>query len=212
MTSAIRAEWRKLHTSPGTPWLLLAVVAATTGVGALAAATISGGDRARTALTGVQLGQAVVVILAVLMISGEYATGMIRVSLAATPRRTTLLAAKAVTLTIAVAVTGTVAVGASLGVGRAPVTAAAPRSVAYLCLMALLALGLSTVVRETGASIGVMLGLLYLPPLVAQAVGDPAWKAHIQHAAPTSGGLGVLALWALGGVILGALSLSFRDA
>ena len=41
----------------------------------------------KLSLTGVQLGQAVVAILAVLMISGEYSTGMIRTTLAAMPRR-----------------------------------------------------------------------------------------------------------------------------
>ncbi|WP_027344327.1 hypothetical protein [Hamadaea tsunoensis] len=212
MTAVLRSEWRKLSTSPGTPWLLLAVIASTTGVGALAAATVSGGDRVKTALTGVQLGQAVVVILAVLLISGEYATGMIRVSLAATPRRTALLAAKAALLTSTVAVTGALAIGTSLLVAHAPVTAAALRSVLYLCLMALLALGASTVVRETGASIGLMLGLLYLPPLLLPAITDPAWKRHIQHLAPASGGLGTLAWWALAAMLLGAVTLSIRDA
>jgi hypothetical protein len=45
-------------------------------------------------LTGIDLGQAVVAILAVLAISSEYSTGMIRVTLTATPRRATVLAGR----------------------------------------------------------------------------------------------------------------------
>ncbi|WP_406429359.1 hypothetical protein [Streptomyces sp. NBC_01589] len=61
-------------------------------------------------LTGIHLGQTVVAILAVLMISGEYSTGMMRTTLTATPRRSTVLAAKAVVLTGVVLVAGTLTV------------------------------------------------------------------------------------------------------
>ena len=54
-----------------------------------------GQDPAKISLTGIDLGQAVVAILAVLAISGEYSTGMIRTTLTAMPRRITVLAAKA---------------------------------------------------------------------------------------------------------------------
>ena len=52
-------------------------------------------DPAKLSLTGVQAGQAIVAIIAVLAISGEYSTGMIRITLTAMPRRLTVLAAKA---------------------------------------------------------------------------------------------------------------------
>ena len=61
------------------------------GSGATAAVTCQaagcGQDPAKIALTGLDLSQAVVVILAVLAISGEYSTGMIRLTLTATPSR-----------------------------------------------------------------------------------------------------------------------------
>ena len=57
-------------------------------------------------LIGIDLSQAVVAVLAVLVISGEYGTGMIRVTLAAMPRRTAVLAAKAATVTGVVLVAG----------------------------------------------------------------------------------------------------------
>ena len=122
---ALHAEWTKLRTLAGTGWLLLAAVALTVAVSAAAAAAIrcpSGAgcqvDPAKVSLTGIDLGQAVVAILAVLAISGEYSTGMIRVTLAAMPRRTAVLAAKAAVLTGLVLAAGTVAVLGSLLAGR----------------------------------------------------------------------------------------------
>jgi hypothetical protein len=82
-------------------WLLLTAATLTVAVSTAAAAATrcpSGGcadDPAKISLTGIYLGQAVVALLAVMAVSGEYGTGMIRLTLAATPRRITVLAAKA---------------------------------------------------------------------------------------------------------------------
>ncbi|MEV6969784.1 ABC transporter permease [Hamadaea sp. NPDC051192] len=257
MTNALRAEWTKLRTSPGTAWLLLTIVVLTVGVSTAAAATITCGatgcpeDPAKISFTGVQLGQAVVVILAVLTISGEHATGMLRVSLSAVPNRLRLLIAKAIVVTGAIGAAGLLAVAGSFLAGRlllpssgftaahgfarlslsdGAVLRATTGSVLYLVLIALVALGLSTVVRETAASIGVLLGLLYLIPLITQAVSSPSWKRHLQQITPTAGlsvqattqlstlpltpwqGLGVLACWAAGSLLLAAVVVHRRDA
>src|SRR6202035_2079984 len=95
----------------------------TVAVSAAAAAAVrcpSGGcadDPAKISLTGIYLGQAVVAGLAVMAVSGEYGTGMIRLTLAATPRRLTVLAAKAAVLAGLVLVTGAIAVLGSLLAG-----------------------------------------------------------------------------------------------
>jgi ABC-2 type transport system permease protein len=79
LTDALRAEWIKARTLASTGWLLLAAVVLTAAVSAAVASAVScpaGGcveDPAKISLTGVYLGQAVVAILAVLMISSEYA-------------------------------------------------------------------------------------------------------------------------------------------
>ena len=122
--AALHAEWTKLRTTPGTFGLLLATVALTMAVdvtavaGARCEAFGCAGDPAKTSLVGVTLGQAVIVVLAVFSVSGEYSTGMIRLSLAAMPRRGTVLAAKAVTVTAAALVAGTGAVLGSVLIGR----------------------------------------------------------------------------------------------
>ena len=258
MREALHAEWTKLRTTPGTIWLLLAVIALTVALSAGAAAAARcpsagcGQDPAKISLTGIELGQAVAALLAVLAISGEYSTGMIRTTLAAMPRRTTVLAAKAALLTGLVLTAGTIAVLASvlagrlilpghgftpahgypsLSLGDGPVLRAAAGSVLYLALIALLSLGAATAVRDSAVAIGIVLGLLYLFPIVAGVVSDPHVQRHLQQIAPmtagleieaTTGlrslplspwaGLGVLAAWAAGALLAGGLLLRLRDA
>ena len=125
MSEALHAEWTKLRTLPGTGWLLLGVVAATVIISAAVSASVSCSSTAachvditKLSLTGTYLGQAVVAIVAVLAVSGEYATGMIRTTLAAMPRRTTVLAAKATVVTAVTLAAGTAAVLGSVLAGR----------------------------------------------------------------------------------------------
>lgn len=249
MRTALHAEWTKIRTVPGPLWLLLATITATVALsaGATSTATCTSagcGDMTKLSLTGVMLGQALVAILAVLVISGEYSTGMIRATLTAIPRRATALAAKAVTLTGIVAAAGTVAVLGSLLAGRlilpgdqppspadGPTLRATIGSILYLALVALLSLGIATAVRDSGTSIGVVLGLLYIVPIVSQTIGDPHWHRLLQRMAPmTAGraiqattdihslpispwaGLGVTAAWSAAALLTGALLLHTRDA
>ncbi|MGH3252369.1 MAG: ABC transporter permease, partial [Trebonia sp.] len=86
MSHALHAEWTKLRTLAGTWWLLLAAAALTIAVSAAAAfhcppgacaAHQTGVDPARLSLTGVDLGQVIIALLAALAIGGEYGNGMI---------------------------------------------------------------------------------------------------------------------------------------
>ncbi len=250
--NAVHAEWTKLRTAPGTLWLILGTIVTTTGIGAFAAATMACMTRectldpTKTSLTGVILGQTIIAILAVLAIGGEYSTGMIRVSLTASPRRTTLLAAKASVVAGMALGAATIAAPMSLIAGRwilsgrgfavASLTAgssvrATVGSILYIGLIALLSLGIATAVRDTATSIGVVLALLYLLPIVSQAVSDPHWRRHLDQIAPMSAGLavqsttglpdlpigpwaglGVLAAWSSGALLFGWVMLRFRDA
>ncbi len=259
LPNALHAEWTKLRTVAGPAWLLAATAALTVAVSAAATAAVrcpSGiacpVDTTKLSLSGVQLGQAVVAILAVLAISGEYSTGMIRITLTAMPRRSAVLAAKAAILTGLVLAAGTIAVLGSLLAGRlilpghgftpargfpllslgdGPVLRAAAGSVLYLALIALLSLGIATAVRDSAVAIGVVLGLLYLFPIIAGVVTDPHWQRHLEQIGPMSAGLdiqattglsslplspwaglGVLAAWAAGALLAGGLLLRLRDA
>lgn len=259
MIRALRAEWTKLRTITGPAWLLAATVTLTVliGVAADAATRCPAGptcavDTAKLTLSGVQFGQVVVAILAVLVLSGEYSTGLIRVTLAATPRRWTVLAAKAAVLCAVVLAAAAVAVFGSILAGRlilpghgftagrgylalslasGSVVRAAFGSVLYLTLIALLSLGVAAIMRDSAAAIGVMLGLLYLLPIIAVFVGNPTWQHRIERYSPTNAGLAiqattglrhlvispwvglaVLAIWSAAALALGAVSLRLRDA
>ena len=108
---------------------------------------------------------------------------------------------------------------------------AAAGAVLYLTLIALLSLGVAAAVRDSAAAIGLVLGVLYLFPLAAAVVSNPPLTRHLQQIGPltagldaqaTTGlnnlpltpwqGLGVVALWTAGALLLGALVLRFRDA
>jgi ABC-2 type transport system permease protein len=259
MSEALHAEWTKLRTLPGTGWLLLGVVAATVIISAAVSASVSCSSTAachvditKLSLTGTYLGQAVVAIVAVLAVSGEYATGMIRTTLAAMPRRTTVLAAKATVVTAVTLAAGTAAVLGSVLAGRlilpghgytpangypalslanGTVLRAAAGTVLYLGLIALLSLGVATAVRDAAVAIGLVLGLLYLFPILTQVAGSPGVARHLQQIGPmTAGleiqastglrslpigpwaGLGVLAAWAAAALLAGGLLLRCRDA
>jgi ABC-2 type transport system permease protein len=214
--TAVHAEWTKLRTLPGTGWLLLAAAALTAAVGALAANSVTcpaGAcqlDPAKVSLTGVDLGQAVVAIVAVTVVSGEYSTGMIRLTLAAMPRRWLVLAAKAAVVSAVTLTTGAVAVLASvlaggsllgrhgitaahgyeaLSLGSGPVLRAAAGSVLYLTLIALFSLGVAAAVRDSAVAIGVVLALLYLFPIISAAVTSPGWHRHLEQLSPMTAGL-----------------------
>jgi ABC-2 type transport system permease protein len=258
MTTAIHAEWTKLRTVAGPGWLLLAAAALTVALGAVAAEArtcAAAGcvvDLAQVSLTGVQLGQAVVAVLAVLVVGNEYSTGMIRTTLAATPRRLAVLAAKAAVLTGPVLAAGVVAAAGSVLAGRlilpgngfttahghpplsladGPTLRAAAGSVLYLALIALLSLGIAVLVREPAAAVGVVLGLLYLFPILIGVVTDPDWVRRLRQISPSEAGLaivrtvgldglplspwaglGVLAIWSTSALVVGGLALWLRDA
>ena len=124
MNRALHAEWTKQRTVAATYWLLLGAVALTVALSAVVPLAVTyssagpGQDIAKLSLAGVYVGQAIVAIFAVQSISGEYSTGMIRVTLTAIPRRPTLLAAKATILTALILAAGAIAVLGSVLAGR----------------------------------------------------------------------------------------------
>jgi ABC-2 type transport system permease protein len=256
VVQALHAEWTKLRTVAGPAWLLAAVIALTVAVGTVAAGAAQcpsaacGIDPAKVSLTGLYLGQAAVAVAGVLAVGNEYSTGMIKLSLIAVPRRLTWFFAKAAVLTVPVLIASALAVAGSAlagwlilpGHGFTPAHGygslitgtdirAAAGAILYLTLIALLSLGIATAVRDSAVAIGLMLGLLYLFPIVASLVSDATLARHLQQIGPLSAGLdaqttigvktlpltpwqglGVVALWTAGALLLGALALKSRDA
>jgi ABC-2 type transport system permease protein len=104
-------------------------------------------------------------------------------------------------------------------------------AVLYLTLIALLGLGVAAAVRDPAAAIGLVLGVLYLFPLAADVVSNATLARRLDQIGPlpagldaqaTTGlkalplspwqGLGVVALWTAGALVLGALALKCLDA
>jgi ABC-2 type transport system permease protein len=217
LNDALHAEATKLRTTPGATWLALATIVLTAGLSAAVSAATTytpgtGRDLAKLSLTGIDLGQAVIAILAIVTISNEYGTGMIATTLTAIPRRATMLTAKASLVTAVGLIAGTAAVLTSvlagrlllpgngytpahgyplLSLGDGSTLRAAAGSVLYLALIALLSLGIATTVRDATTAIGIVLALLYLFPIIASTVTDPHWQRHLQQISPMNAGLAI---------------------
>ncbi|MGH3743776.1 MAG: ABC transporter permease [Mycobacteriales bacterium] len=252
-TSVIHSEWIKFTTLRST-WISLAVaVIGTIGVGALASWAIdqhwshlSAGDRQAfspitQSLTGVYLAQLVIGVLGVLVISGEYATGMIRATLTASPRRLQVLWSK---LLVFVSVDLLLMVAAAFGaffVGQTLLhshgtTLAAPdalRSVfgvgLYLAVVGVLAVSIGFVVRSTAGGISGVVGLLIVLPAIAHVLPASWQRDYVRFLPSNAGGalytihpdpgtlspwtgFAVMCLWALVALVTAAILLRRRDA
>jgi ABC-2 type transport system permease protein len=217
---ALHAEWTKLRTMTGPVWLLAATVISTVALGATVAAaqslpgTTRALDTTRISLTGLDLGQAVIAVLGILVMSAEYSHGMIHVTLAALPRRLTVLSAKAAVIigvtvpAAALCVLGSTVIGSAVltdhgltpargyravSLTDASVVRAAGGAVLYLALIALLSFAIATIVRDSAVAIGVVTGILYLFPILAGLVSAPAWSRHLQQIGPMTAGLAITA-------------------
>jgi ABC-2 type transport system permease protein len=236
MRQELRAEWTKLTTLRSTAWLLLAAVAVTIGGSAAATGSCTSASCGRVGLSlmGVQAGQAVVALLAVLTVSNEYGTGMIHTTFTAMPRRTTVFTAKATVVTALTLAAALVAVPTALLVGRLilpghdPALRAISGAILYLALIALISLGIATAIRDTAVSIGVVYAILYVLPTLSFMVSRPSWQRFLWRICPLNAGLavqsntklplspsagvGVLLLWTTAALLTATLLLKTRDA
>lgn len=209
-------------------------------------------DRIQLSLSGVHFGQLFAVVLATLIVADEYTTGLVGTTLLANPRRLAVATAKAVVAVGAVALAGAAAVATSMvaagallprrgftaDAGYPPVALTDPSllraaggSVLYLGLVALLAVGITFVVRDTTAGLAIVLSLLYLLPFVGAALQNETVARLIERYAPMPAGLAiqstiavetlpigawagqaVVAGWAGCAVIAGWATFALRDA
>jgi ABC-2 type transport system permease protein len=200
---ALRSEWVKLRTVRSTAWSLLVFVGIsilftsllTSGSSTEGGSPGHGGDNdiVLDSLAGVWFGAIAAAVLAVLVITSEYSTGMIRTTLLANPRRRTVLAAKTVIVGGLVLVLGLATSAACFQIGQwflrgngfnydggyPAVTLAdheALRAVlgtgVYLGLLAVFALGVGAVLRHTAGAITVVLAALLAPVIALNFLPD----------------------------------------
>ncbi len=187
----VRAEWTKLRTQPSAYWALLTAVILVVGFGIgysllLVArpphgAAMASFDPAAISLAGVQLAQIAVGALGVLLVTSEYATGLIRTTFAAVPRRLPMLWGKAVLLAAVITAVSLPAAFAAFTSGQSilsrqhlsvpfsqpGVARAVIGSALYLAAVGLLGLGLGALIRNAAGGIAALFGLLYGLPLAA---------------------------------------------
>ncbi len=186
----LRAEWIKFWTVRSTFWstAMLFVLGAglTTLVCALAAKDIASGAAGESAGSfvtwGMMIAQITAIVLGTLAVTSEYGTGMIRATLAATPRRGAVLAAKAIVISSTLFVVGTVTAFAGyfagnwfldredvgLALSDEGVLRALFGSGLYMAGLGLFAAALGLLVRHTAAVLSTVLGLVFV-------VGQMAW-------------------------------------
>ncbi|SOE01334.1 ABC transporter permease [Blastococcus haudaquaticus] len=238
----LRSEWTKLRSVQATWWctgLYLLVVGA---AGWLAAASTDGAAQAdiavQTALTGFGVGQLLLVVLGVLAVTTEFASGQVLVSLTAVPRRTRLLVAKTVVVAAwCVLLSAVLVVVCALAArtltavpgGVRPTDPAVLRTlglqVAAAGLVGVLSVALGAVLRSTAGSTGAGVALTFvLPPAFALAGGEiasrvsqglPALRvgqdAFLAVGTPWPVGMAILGAWAAVVWVGGAVLLERRD-
>jgi ABC-2 type transport system permease protein len=189
----IRSEWTKLISLRSTRWALGATLLLAIGIGVLACIVfetrwphLSAADRhdfhpLSVSLAGINFAQLSIGVLGVLVITGEYSTGMIRSTLAAVPRRLPMLWGKAfvfgaTALAISLPATfivfwvgQTILAGEHIDIalGHAGVFRALIGAPLFLTAMGLFGLALGAIIRSTAGGIAALAGIVFvLPPIV----------------------------------------------
>ncbi|MFI1988809.1 ABC transporter permease [Actinoplanes sp. NPDC020271] len=206
----IRSEWIKLRSLRSPVWCLIVLPAVNALFGAMIATAqarqwdgTQAWDPIRASLSGVIVAQIAAAVFGVL----AFTTESLRISLAATPRRARMLAAKALLVTGSMLVTGFVAGLVAFVAGQAAIRGqgvpdaslgdpGALRAVAgtglYLAAASLIGLAVGVLTRSTAAAVtSVIVGGL-LVPVFANAMPEALARFVIGYW-PTAAGLRILA-------------------
>lgn len=214
-----RSEWTKIRTVRSTMWALAFTVISTIGLGVLltalvvghwdhrSLAEITGFDPLLYSYAGLNVAQLSIGVLGVLVMTSEYATGVIRLTLGATPQRRLLLGAKVLTFSVAVAVVSLVScvtvfficqgilatkhAGVSItdpGVMRAVLGGAAK-----MVLIGVIAVGVGAIVRHTAGAVAILFAVLLIIPGLVQLLPQP-WNNDITLYLPSSAGAAMSAV------------------
>ncbi|MEV0451669.1 ABC transporter permease [Streptomyces sp. NPDC050600] len=183
----LHAEWHKLWTVRSTWATLLAAVVLVLGVGILMGATYTSGggdsdvDTVLLTLYGSQLSAIALAVLGILLTAGEYATGLVRATLTAVPRRLPVLWAKAAVFTATVFTVSLATALLTFEVAQVflddtdqaasltddGVLGALAGNAAGVTLLGLVALGLGAALRSVPGALGAFIGgVMVLPEVI----------------------------------------------
>jgi ABC-2 type transport system permease protein len=193
-TRVLHSEWTKLHSLRSSRITLLVAVGLVIGLGLLIplvsvsnwapGTSTADYDAVSRSLGGIYLAQLAFGVLGVLLITGEYSTGMIRATFAAVPKRLPVLWGKLGVFAATTLVLGTLAcviaflggqaifaskhVGASLG--DPGVLRAVLGSGLFLAAIGALGVGLGALIRNGAGAIATLTGLLFVAPVIVSAL------------------------------------------
>ncbi|MGW1049567.1 ABC transporter permease [Streptomyces sp. CG4] len=249
----IRSEWTKIRSVASTVWTLSLAVVVTIALGMLISALSRSQldsmpvrdrpafDPTYVSFAGMSLGQLAMIVFGVLVVSNEYSTGMIRVSLAAVPQRATFLFSKIAVATGLALVVGMCTSFAAFFLGQAMlgphrarigdpgVLRAVLGGGLYMTLIAMFSMGVAAMLRSPMLSLGVLMPFFFLISSILGGV-DATKKigrflpdqagSRIMQVVPRAddvpygpwGGLGIMVLWVLGALAGGYVLLQRRDA
>jgi ABC-type transport system involved in multi-copper enzyme maturation permease subunit len=226
MGGVLRSEWTKFRSLRSTWWLLIGTAILTVGLGVVVIVLEANGAGARQqppyqvaqqTEAAALITQLVLGVLGILMFTGEYGSGMIRMSMSVVPRRVMLLWAKLSVFSVIVApltlVSSLLAFAAGglvwqshrglvhVGLGDPQVGRIVIGSGLVVAVTAVCGLGIGAIIRSTAGSIGTLVGVFIVVPVVAE-VALPRNVAGLARFLPSNAGD---AMW--GGAI-GPRSLS----
>jgi len=194
LKQVIKSEALKIMTLPSTAIILGVTVVAGLLVTVLVAnAAIYprdglGFDSTQQALTGMVVAALTAGVFGALLITAEYSSGTIRATLAATPKRPTLLMAKIVVTTVATVVFCELLSFASFFLGQTVLSSRGIPSATLgssgafravfmtglmIALLALMSFGFGLICRSTAAAIATFAGVVFVLPLLVHAISEP---------------------------------------
>jgi ABC-2 type transport system permease protein len=250
----LRSELTKLKSVRSTWWTLLMLLVISIGFGALicavskaqwnsmSASSRATFDAASTSLGGIGfLGPLIIAVLGALVITSEYSTGMIRTSLTVMPRRSVMFVAKGLVFGLVTLVLALIAAFVSFFLGQSllgthSVTLSHPGAMRaiigtaiYVTLCGLLAYGAGCILRHTAGTITLVVGVLFVLPIIVQLFPS-SWHNAIIRWLPTSAGnaisttvgtnahmfpawgeMAVLGVYVVAVLVAGAMLLRSRD-
>jgi ABC-type transport system involved in multi-copper enzyme maturation permease subunit len=211
----IRSEWIKLRSLRST-WIMLGSLAAAIIAFGLISASVATGSVSTpgggpgfadaspldTVLSGANFGILIVAVMGVLVGAREYASGLIRTSIAVVPRRWPLLLGKLVTFvgvllpTVLVSVlvsffAGTAILSAagvaSVTWGTAGVAGAVLGTVGYLVGIGVIGVCLGILLRSVGSGLGVLIGGILFVPTLLSALLPESWDSILKYLPSNAG-------------------------
>ncbi|MGP2437150.1 ABC transporter permease [Streptomyces sp. JW3] len=253
-TQVVRSEWTKIRSVASTVWTLGLAVVVTIALGMLISALSRSeydnmSERSRLtfdptfiSFAGMSLGQLAMIVFGVLVVAGEYSSGMIRTSLAAVPQRGTFLFSKIAVATLLALVISMATSFAAFFLGQAMlgdlkasigddgVLRAVIGGGLYMTLIAVFSMGVAAMLRSPMLSLGILMPFFFLisnilgsvdvTKKVGQFLPDQAGSKIMEVVPPLDddtpygpwGGLGIMVLWVIAALVGGYVVLKRRDA